>query len=185
MWSCTGTTFKPREVFVSGGKNGSPGSRLVNLSSTLVRPIFELFPHSPFARSKLMREIGFVYFATYNYYIDKFFPEIPHVGTCAGEEFAAFTGCATLSSYLVLFISFYAATYKRASKKDKRSTIALSTSIPSDAVHELERKKMPTMMETSETAVDALHVAEGLMKAAGTSIVSTTHDLHLMGGGGK
>lgn len=61
----------------------------------------------------------------------------------------------------------------------------MSTSIPSEAVHELERTKMPTMMETSETAVDALHVAEELMKAAGTSIVSTTHELHLMGGGKK
>lgn len=142
-------------------------------------------PSLSLLRLKLMLESGFVYFATYNYYIDKFYPSLPHVGTCGGEEFAAFTGCATLSSYLVLFISFYAATYKRASKKDKRSKIALSTSIPSEAVHELERKKMPTMMETSETAVDALHRAEGLMKAAGTSIVSTTHDLHLMGGGKK
>ena len=59
----------------------------------------------------------------------------------------------------------------------------MSTSIPSDAVHDLERKKMPTMMETSETAAEALHCAEELMKAAGTSIVSTTHDLHLLGGG--
>lgn len=130
-----------------------------------------------------MPKTGFVYFATYNYYVDKHFSSLPHVGTCGGEEFAAFTGCATLSSYLVLFIFFYVATYKRASQKDKRSKIAMSTSIPSEAVHELERKKVPTMMETSETAVDALHCAEGLMKAAGTSIVSTTHDLHLMGGG--
>ena len=134
---------------------------------------------------RLMLEVGFVYYATYNYYADKFFPSLPHVGTCGGEEFAAFTGCATLSSYLVLFISFYAATYKKASRKDRRSTIAMSTSIPSDAVHELERKKMPTMMETSETAADALHCAEELMKAAGTSIVSTSHDLHLLGGGKK
>ena len=41
------------------------------------------------------------------------------------------------------------------------------------------------MMETSETAVDALHCAEEFMKAAGTSIVSTTHDLGLMGGSKK
>ena len=130
-------------------------------------------------------KVGFVYYATYNFYTDKFFPSLPHVGTCAGEQFAAFTGCATLSSYLFLFLSFYAATYKKASKEKKRSAIAMSTSIPSDAVHELERKKMPTMMETSETTANALHCAEELMKAAGTSIVSTTHDLHLLGGGGK
>lgn len=138
---------------------------------------------SPWVR--LMLDTGFVYYATYNYYIDKHIPSLPHVGTCGGEEFAAFTGCATLSSYLVLFISFYAATYKKASAKDKRSTMAMSTRMPSKAVHELERKKMPTMIETSETAVEALHCAEGLMKAAGTSIVSTSHELHLIGGGNK
>ena len=59
----------------------------------------------------------------------------------------------------------------------------MSTSIPKEAVHELERTRMPTMMESSETAVEALHCAEGLMKAAGTSIVSATQDLHLLGGG--
>lgn len=132
-----------------------------------------------------MLELGFVYYATYNYYVHQYAPSLPHVGTCDGEPFAAFTGCATLSSYLALFLSFYAATYKKASKKEKRSTIALSTSMPAGAVHDLERKKLPTMMETTETAVDALHCAEGLMKAAGTSIVTTTHELHLIGGGKK
>ena len=132
-----------------------------------------------------MMEIGFIYYATYNYYAHEFFPYLPHVGTCKGEELAAITGCATLSSYLVLFIFFYAATYKKASKNNKRSTFAMTTKMPSEAVHELERKKMPTMMETTETAVDTLHCAEGLMKAAGTSIVSTTHDLRLLGGGSK
>lgn len=196
MSLCTGITSKLREAFASGGKNGSPDSKSHNSSLTLVWPPTSLilsFPASLLWHSaspqllglRLMLEVGFVYYATYNYYADKFFPSLPHVGTCGGEEFAAFTGCATLSSYLVLFISFYAATYKKASRKDRRSTIAMSTSIPSDAVHELERKKMPTMMETSETAVDALHCAEELMKAAGTSIVSTSHDLHLLGGGKK
>jgi hypothetical protein len=35
------------------------------------------------------------------------------MGTCAGEEFAAIFGCALLTSYLFLFIGFYAATYQR------------------------------------------------------------------------
>lgn len=137
---------------------------------------------APCRRLQLMPRTGFIYYATYNYAASVYFPSFPHVGKCGGEEFAAFTGCATLSSYLVLFISFYAATYKNASKKDQRSSMAMTTTIPQEAVHELERTKMPTMLETSETAVDALHVAEGLIKAAGTSIVSTTHDLHLLGG---
>lgn len=123
-----------------------------------------------------MQGAGFVYYATYNYAASAYFPSFPHVGTCGGEEFAAFMGCATLSSYLVLFISFYAATYKKASKKDKRSTKAMSTSIPKNAVHDLETTKMPTMSETTETATEALHVVEGLMKDAGSTIVQ---DLHL------
>lgn len=38
------------------------------------------------------------------------------MGKCAGEEFAAFAGMAIISSYLVLFISFYIATYKKEGK---------------------------------------------------------------------
>ncbi|KAL6718350.1 Fatty acyl-CoA elongase/Polyunsaturated fatty acid specific elongation enzyme [Lecanora helva] len=125
-------------------------------------------------------DLGFVYYATYNYYASAYLPMLPHVGTCGGEEFAAFTGCATLSSYLVLFISFYAATYKKASRKEKRSTKAISTSIPKAAVRELETKSMPTVQQTTDTATEALHAAEDLMKAAGTTMV---HDLHLSGNG--
>lgn len=39
------------------------------------------------------------------------------MGRCAGEPFAAFSGCAILSSYLVLFIMFYIATYKKNSRR--------------------------------------------------------------------
>jgi fatty acid elongase 3 len=38
---------------------------------------------------------------------------MPSHGTCAGEEFAAISGICILSSYLVLFIFFYLATYKK------------------------------------------------------------------------
>ena len=38
------------------------------------------------------------------------------MGQCAGEEFAAISGIAILSSYLVLFISFYLATYRKDGK---------------------------------------------------------------------
>lgn len=42
---------------------------------------------------------------------------MPHVGRCAGEPYAAVCGCLILSSYLVLFIMFYIATYKKASAR--------------------------------------------------------------------
>ena len=42
---------------------------------------------------------------------------MPSPGTCAGEEHAAFFGCALLTSYLFLFIDFYVRTYKKAGSK--------------------------------------------------------------------
>ena len=58
-------------------------------------------------------DLGFVYFASYTYFTSTYFPKMPSAGHCAGEEFAAFAGMGILSSYLLLFISFYLATYKR------------------------------------------------------------------------
>lgn len=61
-------------------------------------------------------DLGFVYFASYNYFVSTYFSRLPHSGNCAGEEFAAFAGIIILSSYLILFISFYLATYKKDGK---------------------------------------------------------------------
>ncbi|RYP43439.1 hypothetical protein DL768_009927 [Monosporascus sp. mg162] len=58
-------------------------------------------------------DLGFVYFASYTYFTSRYFPYMPNAGNCAGEEFAAFAGIGVISSYLVLFILFYIATYKR------------------------------------------------------------------------
>ena len=58
-------------------------------------------------------DLGFVYFASYTYFTSTYFPDMPSYGKCAGEEFAAFAGMGILSSYLLLFISFYLATYKK------------------------------------------------------------------------
>lgn len=69
-------------------------------------------------------DLGFVYFASYTYFANTYFPWVPNAGTCAGEEFAAFAGMIILSSYLVLFISFYFATYRKqaATGRPRRNT---------------------------------------------------------------
>ncbi|KAF7527833.1 hypothetical protein G7054_g10355 [Neopestalotiopsis clavispora] len=61
-------------------------------------------------------DLGFVYFASYTYFTSTYFQWMPNSGQCAGEEFAAFSGMGVLTSYLVLFISFYFATYKKDGK---------------------------------------------------------------------
>lgn len=61
-------------------------------------------------------DLGFVYYASYTYFTSTYFPWMPNHGKCAGEEFAAFAGIVILSSYLVLFILFYFATYKKEGK---------------------------------------------------------------------
>jgi hypothetical protein len=64
-------------------------------------------------------DLGFVYFASYTYFTSTYFSWMPNAGKCAGEEFAAFAGMGILSSYLLLFISFYFATYKKTGKQGR------------------------------------------------------------------
>jgi len=58
-----------------------------------------------------------VYFASWTYFTSTYWPWLPNAGKCAGEEFAAISGIVILSSYLLLFISFYLATYKKDGKR--------------------------------------------------------------------
>ncbi|EPX75245.1 GNS1/SUR4 family protein [Schizosaccharomyces octosporus yFS286] len=61
------------------------------------------------------------YFGTYTHVAYHFFPWLPHAGDCSGSLFAAIFGCGVLSSYLVLFIGFYANTYiKRGARKNAK-----------------------------------------------------------------
>lgn len=66
-------------------------------------------------------DLGFVYFATYQKLVHTYLPKgqkfLPTCGDCAGSMLAAYSGCAILSSYLVLFIAFYIDVYR---KKDSR-----------------------------------------------------------------
>lgn len=68
-------------------------------------------------------DLGFVYFAAYTYFSSTYMPTLPNYGECAGEEFAAIAGCGILSSYLLLFISFYFATYKRGGRSAAKRAV--------------------------------------------------------------
>lgn len=82
-------------------------------------------------------DLGFVYFASWTYFTSSYFPWLPNMGKCAGEEFAAFSGIAVLTSYLVLFISFYIATYKKDSKRTTRSSLRRMSQAPLPDPHDL------------------------------------------------
>lgn len=75
-------------------------------------------------------DLGFVYVATYNKLIYEYFPSllgsIPVCGPCNGSMGAAFAGCGILSSYLVLFISFYFEVYKKKTTRRSKRVKSIS-----------------------------------------------------------
>lgn len=95
-------------------------------------------------------DLVFVYFATYSHYAYRYFPSVPHMGDCYGTEFAATVGYMILSSYLVLFISFYVKVYKSKSnaaaqkseeaKKSKGKVTGVSTSAETSSTKVRSRK---------------------------------------------
>lgn len=64
-------------------------------------------------------DLFLVYFASYTYFTSTYWPWLPNMGSCAGEEFAAIYGCALLTSYLFLFIAFYINVYTKNKSKLK------------------------------------------------------------------
>lgn len=78
-------------------------------------------------------DLGFIYFASYTYFTSTYFQWMPNAGKCAGEEFAAFSGMGIITSYLVLFISFYIATYRKDGKKPTGRKAARSLGSLKDA----------------------------------------------------
>ncbi|OBZ87601.1 putative elongation of fatty acids protein 1 [Choanephora cucurbitarum] len=58
-------------------------------------------------------DLCIVYFCTFTHYSHTYWPWVPDWGDCHGTEASALFGCGLLSSYLLLFISFYRSTYKK------------------------------------------------------------------------
>ena len=83
--------------------------------------------------------LGFVYFASYTYFTSTYWPWMPNVGSCAGEEFAAIAGICIITSYLFLFLGFYFATYKKPVPKGRRRATS--------ALVEMKDEKVPTVGE--------------------------------------
>ncbi|KAK6859847.1 hypothetical protein PG990_012849 [Apiospora arundinis] len=89
-------------------------------------------------------DLGFIYFACYDYYVSVHHPWLPHVGRCAGKPLAAWMGCIILSSYLVLFIMFYIATYRKVSARK------IKAGIPQDT-----KSNVSTMKESAHKVADS------------------------------
>ncbi|KAI9822681.1 MAG: hypothetical protein M1827_000400 [Pycnora praestabilis] len=106
-------------------------------------------------------DLGFVYFASYTYFTSTYFPWMPHAGRCDGEEFAAFFGMGIISSYLLLFISFYLATYQKSGRQ--------GTGAKRAAKH-MKNASIPTVEDTKEALVHS----NGAPKANGTAAASGT-----------
>ncbi|KAL2416251.1 Elongation of fatty acids protein 2 [Exophiala dermatitidis] len=105
-----------------------------------------------FQISQFVLDLGFIYYACYNYYASTYAPWLPHRGTCGDtrQELAAFTGCVILSSYLVLFVMFYLSTYKKPQPTKK-------------ALKRTAQTEVPTISETTEMATDALKSATNVI----------------------
>ncbi|KAI4181487.1 MAG: hypothetical protein L6R41_006593 [Letrouitia leprolyta] len=95
---------------------------------------------------KLTPSPGFVYFASYTYFSSTYFPSLPTFGRCAGEEFAAFAGIGILSSYLLLFVSFYLATYKKSAATAKGRKRSVSE-MGKKAARDMSKLEVPMVEE--------------------------------------
>ncbi|KAF2497228.1 GNS1/SUR4 membrane protein [Lophium mytilinum] len=107
-------------------------------------------------------DLGFVYFASWTYFTSTYWNWLPNAGKCAGEEFAAIAGICILTSYLVLFISFYFATYSKPIPKGRRRATS--------ALVEMKDEKVPTVAEARRRLSQGAHsLANGHATSTGSA----------------
>ena len=63
-------------------------------------------------------DLGVVYYSTFTHFVYKYSGKMRD---CSGTETAAVVGCLILTSYLILFISFYITVYKKSGNASKKS----------------------------------------------------------------
>ncbi|TDZ20244.1 putative elongation of fatty acids protein 1 [Colletotrichum orbiculare MAFF 240422] len=88
--------------------------------------------------AQFVLDLGFVYFACYDYWAGTYATWLPHMGQCAGELVAAISGGVILSSYLVLFVMFYITTYKKAGRKAASPKIKVAPAEKSEKAAETQ-----------------------------------------------
>jgi fatty acid elongase 3 len=121
-------------AFVFGGRSGLPVSRSSSSLLILVRASPSCLALDP----GLISHTGFVYFASWTYFVSTYWQWLPNYGQCSGEEFAAIAGMSILSSYLFLFISFYFATYRKDGKRPTgRKAVRRMSQAPLPDAHQM------------------------------------------------
>ncbi|KIJ61763.1 hypothetical protein HYDPIDRAFT_137355 [Hydnomerulius pinastri MD-312] len=86
-----------------------------------------------------------LYFGLYQHFVFKYWPHLPHIGDCVGDERSAIFGAVLIGSFLVLFTNFYAQTYKGPSNEREAKNVtgksALSGQVPQNGVLNGERTR--------------------------------------------
>lgn len=104
--------------------------------------------------AQFVLDLGFIYFASWSYFSSTYYPSLPHIGTCKGEEFAAVSGCVILTSYLVLFVLFYLRTYKtvKTEKRVTKENVRVENRVDVKVVEQVTETKRPVSLEENVDA---------------------------------